>query len=311
MWVQQLEEIPFATAAPRDPKAVQRWAAEHVAPSDAALARSAAVDAARERRARAVVEARKADRKARAQERPCDRHFRVDRRPPQTAPAAAAAAAPAEKPPAQREPVAKKSQRDKVWPPWSAHVREADELLAAIKEKEQARRVKPEKVQAFRHALTAARSSERGCDVHEQYIIKWQRENAPAGLGESEVHGAASEAATHTPAAAAATKGDKWQEEVKAILYELRPSAPASVKARRRQHAGMRRLAEARLHSPAARLLTSDARLELATSVLYSLGGWPEKQEAASALEEAQRTARELVRESHQGVSGDAKAVSH
>ena len=101
MWVQQLEEIPFATAAPRDPKAVQRWAAEHVAPSDAALARSAAVDAARERRARAVVEARKADRKARAQERPCDRHFRVDRRPPQTAPAAAVAF-PALKPGLQR-----------------------------------------------------------------------------------------------------------------------------------------------------------------------------------------------------------------
>jgi hypothetical protein len=345
MWVQQLEDIPYATAALRDPKAVQRWAAEHVAPADAVLRASRALATAREQRARALVEQRKAQKKERARERNCDRHYQIDQRPQilREPPASVApigegenAAKPATA--KRKEPTKKKSQRDQVWQTWSEQVREAEELLKVRKETEQARRIKPEKVQAFRHALDGARLRERACDVHDQYILKWQRENAPAEMGEGEVQGVASEAAKDVPTAAATgaptqkegpggkeggggaerdrpqpqkTKDDKWKEQIKAVLFELRPSAPESVKMHRRRRAGLRRLAEARLHSPAARLLTPDARLDVAVSVLYSEGGWPDRKVAQSEVAEAEKIARELVRAGLAGVRGDGSALSN
>ena len=342
MWVQQLEGIPYATAALRDPKAVQRWAAEHVAPADAVLRASRAIAAAREQRGRALVEKRKEQKKERARERNCDRHYQSDQRPQilREPPASVARANPTNPSTSNRqEPTKKKSQRDQVWQTWSEQVREAEELLKVRKETEQARRIKPEKVQAFRHALNGARLRERACDVHEQDISKWQRENAPPEMGEGEVHGVAFEAADVPTAAAAATgapiqkegpegkeggggaerdrqqpqktKDDKWREQVKAVLFELRPSAPESVKIHRRRRAGLRRLAEARLQSPAARLLTPDARLDVAVSVLYSEGGWPDRMLAQSEVAEAHKIARELVRAGLAGVRGDGSSLSN
>jgi hypothetical protein len=342
MWVQQLEDIPYATAALRDPKAVKRWEAEHVAHAHEVLRASRAIAAAREQRGRALVEHRKAQKKERARERNCDRHYQIDQRPQvlreppvSVAPAGADAAKPATA--NRQEPTKKKSQRDQVWQTWSEQVREAEELLKVRKETEQARRINPEKVQAFRHALDGARCRERACDVHEQYIFKWQRENAPTETGEGEVHGVASEAAKDVPTAAATgapiqkegpggkeggggaerdrqqpqqTKDDKWKEQIKAVLFELRPSAPESVKMHRRRRAGLRRLAEARLQSPAARLLTPDARLDVAVSVLYSEGGWPDRKVAQSEVAQAQKIARELVRAGLEGVRGDSSALS-